>query len=109
MLVSWFTAKWVYPSFSLSVTDQFIDHVVSIDLQGIHIHDLFSYHLGTDRVQLLEEALIVAGQYETTQFTPNGVAGIFGLYTLPGASLRDAFMNEFFVVCSFSLLRLWDC
>lgn len=36
--------------------------------------------------------------YDKIQFTPNGVAGIFALYTQPGANLRDAFMNEFFVV-----------
>lgn len=47
----------------------------------------------------------MAGQYEAVQFTPQGVAGVFGLYTTPGASLRDTFMNEFFAVSySFDVL-----
>ncbi|KIJ51080.1 hypothetical protein M422DRAFT_245059, partial [Sphaerobolus stellatus SS14] len=44
----------------------------------------------------LELALKAAKVYDTVQFTPNGVAGIFALYTTTGANLRDAFMNEFF-------------
>jgi len=44
----------------------------------------------------IEENLIKTGLYDAIQFTPNGVAGIFGLYTMPGANLRDVFMNEFF-------------
>ena len=37
-----------------------------------------------------------AGVYETTIFTPNGPAGIFALYLLPGAqTLPRAFLNEF--------------
>lgn len=50
--------------------------------------------------QLLEEGLVIAHLYDITQFTPNGVAGIFAVYTLPGANLRDTFMNEFFAVCN---------
>jgi len=50
-------------------------------------------------VQEIEGLLKLAGIYDTIQFTPNGIAGIFALYTLPGANLRDVFMNEFFVVC----------
>ncbi|GJJ08641.1 hypothetical protein Clacol_002860 [Clathrus columnatus] len=45
----------------------------------------------------LESALIANNMYDQIQFTPNGVAGIFALYTQPGANLRDVFMNEFFV------------
>jgi len=45
----------------------------------------------------IEATLKAVKMYDAVQFTPNGVAGIFALYTLPGANLRDAFMNEFFV------------
>ncbi|KAF8583722.1 aquaporin-like protein [Ramaria rubella] len=48
-------------------------------------------------LKLLEEGLIASGQYDTVQFTTNGVAGIFALYVAPTANLRDTFMNEFFV------------
>jgi len=54
---------------------------------------------GQNRTTLLtlEGLLKFAGQYDAVQFTPNGIAGIFALYTQPGANLRDVFMNEFFV------------
>lgn len=45
----------------------------------------------------LEAALIATNMYDEIQFTPNGIAGIFALYTQQGANLRDVFMNEFFV------------
>ena len=48
--------------------------------------------------QHLQTALKAVGKYDTVNFTPNGVAGIFALYAPAGAKLNETFMNEFFVV-----------
>lgn len=53
------------------------------------------YH---DLIKLAEATLIEAGTYEAVNFTPNGPAGIFGLYLLPGLSLGRVFLNEFVTV-----------
>ncbi|KAH0585137.1 hypothetical protein H2248_008396 [Termitomyces sp. 'cryptogamus'] len=42
-----------------------------------------------------EAILEQAGQLDALQFTPNGPAGIFGLYLLPGQTLPRVFLNEF--------------
>lgn len=42
--------------------------------------------------------MAAAGLLDAIQFTPNGPAGIIGLYTLPGANLGVVFANEFFAV-----------
>ena len=45
----------------------------------------------------MELALLSAGEtvYDETIFTPNGPAGIFALYLLPGQEIGWAFLNEF--------------
>ena len=48
--------------------------------------------------QAVEAALAQAGRLAAINFTPNGPAGIFGLYTQPGANLGYVLANEFFVV-----------
>ncbi|KAJ7029716.1 putative aquaporin 2 [Mycena alexandri] len=54
------------------------------------------------RTPLLEiQAAIPPAALAAIQFTPNGPAGIFGLYLLPGSNLGQAFLNEF--VCDFFL------
>ncbi|KAG6885673.1 hypothetical protein C0993_011437 [Termitomyces sp. T159_Od127] len=47
-----------------------------------------------------ENVLQQQGQLDALQFTPNGPAGIFGLYLLPGQTLGRAFLNEFVTVSS---------
>ncbi|KAG6820952.1 hypothetical protein H0H93_009188 [Arthromyces matolae] len=42
-----------------------------------------------------EAILSEAGKLDALQFTPNGPAGIFGLYLLPGQTLPRVFLNEF--------------
>ncbi|KAF8802053.1 aquaporin-like protein [Phlegmacium glaucopus] len=56
-----------------------------------------------------EELLMAAGPavYAATQFTPNGPAGIFGLYMLPGQTLARAFLNEF-VNCTLLGIVIWS-
>ena len=41
------------------------------------------------------EALHAAGRYEALMFTPNGPAGAFALYVMPGSNLGRVFLNEF--------------
>ncbi|KAJ3509003.1 hypothetical protein NLJ89_g5448 [Agrocybe chaxingu] len=53
-----------------------------------------------------EETLKAQGVFEATQFTPNGPAGIFGLYLFPGQSLGRVFLNEW-VNCTMIGLVLW--
>jgi len=54
----------------------------------------------------IEELLASQGKLDAINFTPNGPAGIFGLYTMPGASLGLTFCNEFFVDV-FLALVIW--
>ncbi|KAJ7184724.1 aquaporin-like protein [Mycena filopes] len=61
------------------------------------------------RVPLLElQAAIPAPVLATIQFTPNGPAGIFGFYLLPGSSLGLAFLNEF-VADFFLAIVIFGC
>ncbi|KAG6842291.1 hypothetical protein C0991_010579 [Blastosporella zonata] len=50
--------------------------------------------------------LTAAGKFEALQYTPNGLAGVFAFYMLPGQTLGLAFVNEF--VCdTFIGLAIW--
>lgn len=44
-----------------------------------------------------EAALLKSGAavFAATQFTPNGPAGIFAFYLLPGQTIGSVFLNEF--------------
>jgi len=53
-----------------------------------------------------EAVLTKAGQLDALQFTPNGPAGIFALYALPGQTMPRIFMNEF-VTDVFLALAIW--
>jgi hypothetical protein len=44
-----------------------------------------------------EKTLAEAGVWETVNFTPNGMAGVFAVYTTN--SLKHVFLNEFVCVC----------
>ncbi|KAF5381997.1 hypothetical protein D9615_004329 [Tricholomella constricta] len=50
--------------------------------------------------------LKAAGKFDALNFTPNGLAGVFGMYLLPGQSLGLAFLNEF-VTDTFIALAIW--
>ncbi|KAG6813912.1 hypothetical protein H0H92_005761 [Tricholoma furcatifolium] len=41
------------------------------------------------------EILVAAGSFESTNYTPNGLAGVFAFYLLPGQTIGRAFLNEF--------------
>ncbi|RDB25807.1 Propanediol diffusion facilitator [Hypsizygus marmoreus] len=53
-----------------------------------------------------EAHLQAAGKLDALQFTPNGLAGIFAFYLLPGQSLARTFLNEF-VTDVFIGLAIW--
>jgi len=53
-----------------------------------------------------ELTLMGADLYNTTQFTPNGPAGIFALYLLPGQTLGRAFLTES-VCCTLLAIVIW--
>jgi len=73
-----------------------VPQFIIFQILGAYVACLVIYGQYHSTLLLLEESLHAVGKYDTVQFTPNGVAGIFALYTLPGANLRDVFMNEFF-------------
>ncbi|KAG6820944.1 hypothetical protein H0H93_009180 [Arthromyces matolae] len=50
--------------------------------------------------------LMAAGKFEELQYTPNGLAGIFAFYLLPGQTKGLAFLNEF-VSDTFLALAIW--
>ena len=54
--------------------------------------------------QETETALIAKGVFDTVNFTPQGPAGIFALYVIPGSKLGQVFLNEF--VCVPNLVPL---
>ncbi|KAL5525799.1 hypothetical protein ACEPAG_7136 [Sanghuangporus baumii] len=75
---------------------------------GAYIACLIVYLQWRTNILAAEEALAATGALNAIQFTPNGPAGIIGLYTLPGANLGVVFANEFFA--DFFLgLAIWGC
>ncbi|TDL25876.1 aquaporin-like protein [Rickenella mellea] len=75
---------------------------------GAYIACLIVYLQWRETLLAVEAALAAAGQLEALNFTPNGPAGIFGLYTQPGAKLGYVFANEFFVDFFLGLV-IWGC
>jgi hypothetical protein len=64
---------------------------------GAYIACLFVYNQWKVLIDESEALLMAAGpaQFAATQFTPNGLPGIFVPYLLPEQTLPRAFMNEF--------------
>ncbi|KAI5122300.1 hypothetical protein M0805_002376 [Coniferiporia weirii] len=75
---------------------------------GGYVACLLAYLQWKGNILALEAALEEAGTLAAINFTPNGPAGIFGLYTLPGANLGYVFANEFFVDIFLGLV-IWAC
>lgn len=71
---------------------------------GAYLASCLVYYQWKPFIQDMELALLVAGEtvYNETIFTPNGPAGIFALYLLPGQEIGWAFLNEFVNVSPFS-------
>ncbi|KDR76192.1 hypothetical protein GALMADRAFT_247439 [Galerina marginata CBS 339.88] len=62
---------------------------------GAYIAALVVYTQWKALIDVAEGALTAAGELSALQFTPNGPAGAFGNYLLPGQTLGRVFMNEF--------------
>jgi glycerol uptake facilitator-like aquaporin len=75
---------------------------------GAYIACLLVYHQWKVLIDECESLLTAAGPaaYAAAQFTPNGPAGIFVPYLLPGQTLARAFMNEF-VNCTIVAMIIW--
>jgi glycerol uptake facilitator-like aquaporin len=76
---------------------------------GGYIACLFVYNQWKVLIDESEALLMAAGpaQFAATQFTPNGIPGIFVPYLLPEQTLGRAFMNEF-VNCFVIGLIIWS-
>ncbi|KAF5381946.1 hypothetical protein D9615_004347 [Tricholomella constricta] len=62
---------------------------------GAYIACLLIYTEWQSFIVQCEAILEAAGKLDELQFTPNGPAGIFALYLLPGQTLGQAFLTEF--------------
>ncbi|KAG6873937.1 hypothetical protein C0995_008976 [Termitomyces sp. Mi166 len=62
---------------------------------GAYLACLVIYTEWRELLVQCEAILEQAGKLEALQFTPNGPAGIFGLYLPPGQTLPRVFLNEF--------------
>jgi len=75
---------------------------------GAFLAALLVYVQWHDLISATEAGLMAAGKYDAINFTPQGVAGIFALYVLPGSHLGNVFLNEF--VSDFVLgLAIYAC
>lgn len=72
---------------------------------GAFLATLVVYNQWKALIDLSEEGLAHAGKLSSMQFTPNGPAGAFANFLLPGQTLPRAFMNEFVNVCILSSFR----
>ncbi|KAF9532623.1 putative aquaporin 2 [Crepidotus variabilis] len=61
-------------------------------------------------IQTAEEVLMAGGPvvFDSINYTPNGLAGIFALYLLPQQKIGYAFLNEF-VNCTVLSIIIWAC
>ena len=64
---------------------------------GAIIASALVYNQWKELILAAEAKLIAEGAavFASTQFTPNGPAGIFAFYLLPGQTLPRVFLNEF--------------
>lgn len=72
---------------------------------GAYIACLIIYAQYRDLIVAAETGLAAVGALNAIQFTPNGPAGIFALYAMPGSHLGRVFLNEFVTVCASLQLR----
>ena len=73
---------------------------------GAYIACMLVYCQWSVFIRESEEVLHAAGAYDSVQFTPAGLGGIFAFYLSPGQSYGRVFVNEFVNVClPFLLLK----
>ena len=61
---------------------------------GAYMACIFVYYQWKELIDESEALLLAAGS-AATQFTPNGIPGIFVPYLMPGQTISRVFMNEF--------------
>ncbi|KAF5381881.1 hypothetical protein D9757_007600 [Collybiopsis confluens] len=94
------------PLKALRTTPTLRPRYIVAQILGAYVACLLVYVQWYDIIKECELALDAVGLLETTLFTPQGPAGAFGLYTLPGLSLGRVFLNEF-VTDVFLALVIW--
>jgi len=75
---------------------------------GAYLASLVVYAQWRNLIVEAEAALAAKGLLEETLFTPQGPAGIFGLYLDPGQNLGFVWFNEFITDFMLGLL-IWGC
>lgn len=89
----------------LTCTNGAIRYVVA-QILGAYIACLLVYCQYKHLITEVEAALAAKKVLAAIQFTPNGTAGIFALYVLPGSKLGQVLLNEFVSVsCLCHMLR----
>ncbi|EIN03700.1 aquaporin-like protein [Punctularia strigosozonata HHB-11173 SS5] len=85
-----------------------VPQYIAAQILGGYIACLLVYVQYETLIKEVEVALAAKSALDAVNFTPQGPAGIFGLYVLPGAHLGRAFLNEF--VCAFLIgLVIFAC
>ncbi|KAK7685270.1 hypothetical protein QCA50_011633 [Cerrena zonata] len=69
--------------------------LIIAQILGAYIACMLIYVQYKDLIEPIEAALKASGNYDAIQFTPNGPAGVFALYTPAHANLGHVFLNEF--------------
>ncbi|TFK40350.1 putative aquaporin 2 [Crucibulum laeve] len=75
---------------------------------GAYIACALIYNQWKEFIVVAEEALVTAKTFDALMYTPNGPAGIFGLYLPVGQTLGRAFLNEAAVVFFVGIIT-WAC
>ncbi|KAH0833437.1 aquaporin-like protein [Lanmaoa asiatica] len=67
-------------------------------ISGAYLACLCIYVQWKDLITVVEGVLVEKRVYDALMFTPDGPAGIFALYVLPGTNLHRVLLNEFMTV-----------
>lgn len=73
---------------------------IAVQIAGAYVACLLIWIEWKELIDVAEGVLAAAGTLDATLFTPNGPAGCFALYLLPGQTLPRAFVAEFVTVSS---------
>lgn len=73
---------------------------------GAYIACLLIYAQYGSIMKTCTTILVAANEFDTINYTPNGLAGIFAFFLLPGQTLGRAFLNEF-ITDVFIGLAIW--
>ncbi|KAK7685269.1 hypothetical protein QCA50_011632 [Cerrena zonata] len=81
---------------------------IAAQILGGYVACLLIYVQYQHLISLAEGVLAEAGKLDAINFTPNGPAGIFGLYITPGSKMGQVFVNE--LICDIIIgITIWAC